>query len=168
MLFILKKIDNHFEEFFCALMMGYIVLALNAEVFLRYIFLSPSAYTDEITRMLMLFIVFLGVPWAVKTDKHIIIDLWSADLSGGKKLFLNVLADVIFLIFAVLFTQAALEATQFHHMLDTRTEALEFPYWIEIAILPFSFALTCIRLLQNLVKHCRNYRTLAENQLKDH
>ncbi len=161
---IINKIDLHFEEFLCSGMLAYIAVSLNIEVFNRYIFLSPSAYTDEIARMLMLFIVFLGVPWAVKNDRHIIIDLWPSDLSPKKTLTLDIISNFLFLIFAIVFTSAAIEAVEFYKMLGSRTEALDFAYWIQFSILPFSFALTCVRLIQKLFGAWSKYRKVAIEQ----
>ena len=155
---VVKKVDQHFEEFFCALMLGYITVSLNIEVLNRYVFMSPSAFTDEIARMLMLFIVFLGVPWAVKLNRHIIIDLWPKEISAKKKLSLDIISNVCFLLFAFVFTQAALEAVDFHKMLGTKTEALGFEYWIQLSMLPFAFGLTCFRIIQKLFSAVWEYR----------
>ena len=168
LLTIIKKIDQHFEEFFCSLMLGYIAISLNIEVLNRYVFMSPSAFTDEIARMLMLFIVFLGVPWAVKMNRHIIIDLWPQDISAAKKLCLDVISNILFLIFAYLFTQAALEAVDFHKMLGTKTEALGFEYWIQLSMLPFAFGLTCIRIIQKIISAVMDYRKSGNTELALH
>ncbi|MGR5144013.1 TRAP transporter small permease [Photobacterium sp. DNB23_23_1] len=168
LLTIIKKVDQHFEEFFCSIMLGYIAISLNIEVINRYVFMSPSAFTDEIARMLMLFIVFLGVPWAVKCNRHIIIDLWPKDISPVKKLSLDIISNVMFLIFSYLFTQAALEAVEFHKMLGTKTEALGFEYWIQLSMLPFAFGLTCIRIIQNIIASVMDYRQTGNTELTLH
>ncbi|WEM41176.1 TRAP transporter small permease [Photobacterium sp. DA100] len=168
LLTLLKKIDQHFEEFFCALMLGYIAVSLNIEVLNRYVFMSPSAFTDEIARMLMLFIVFLGVPWAVKLNRHIIIDLWPQNISAKKKLILDVISKVLFLLFAYLFTKAALEAVEFHKMLGTKTEALGFEYWIQLSMLPFAFGLTCVRIIQKIISSVLEYRHAGNTDLALH
>ncbi|WP_413282624.1 TRAP transporter small permease [Vibrio sp. MA40-2] len=158
----IRFLDRHFEEVLCSAMIGYIAVALNIEVFNRYVLFSPSAYTDEIVRMLMLFIVFLGVPWAVKQDRHIVIDLWPQDLSPDRKFILDLISNGLFLIFSIVFLSAAMEAVEFHKMLESRTEALGFEYWIQLSILPFSFFLTCIRLIQKIYQSWIEFRTSNE------
>jgi len=156
---LLKIVVSHFEECLCSLMLGVIAISMNVEIFNRYILFSPSAYTDEIDRMLMLFIVFLGVPWAVKTEKHIIIDLWKTDIKPVTKLILELSSLLIFLIFSIIFSHAALEATEFHYMLASKTEALGFDYWIQLSMLPFAFTLTCFRIIQKATESilaCKN------------
>lgn len=155
----IKLLERNFEEVLCSLMIGYIAVALNIEVFNRYILFSPSAYTDEVVRMLMLFIVFIGVPWAVKQDRHIVIDLWPQDLSPKKQFMLNIASNGFFLIFAIVFSLAAIEAVEFHKMLESRTEALGFEYWIQLSVLPFSFILTCVRLIQKIYLSWVTYKT---------
>lgn len=163
-----RILDAHFEEFFCALMLGYIAISLNIEVFNRYIFLSPSAFTDEIARMFMLFIVFLGVPWAVLKNRHIVIDLWPPTISPKKTLVLDLISSGCFLIFAVIFTSAAYDAMEFHKMLGSKTQALEFQYWIQLSMLPFAFALTCIRLIQKIYFSVETYKEAISSELTNH
>lgn len=149
-------------------MLGYIAISLNVEVLNRYVLMSPSAFTDEIARMLMLFIVFLGVPWAVKQNRHIIIDLWPRDISPTKNLILDIVSNLLFLMFAFVFTQAALEAVEFHKMLGSKTEALGFEYWIQLSMLPFAFGLTCIRIIQRIISAVIDYRNAGNTELALH
>ena len=158
MMKLLKLLNHRFEEFFCSLMLGYVAISLNIEVFNRYVLNSPGAYTDEIARTLMIFIVFLGVPWAVKLDRHVIIDLLSPEVSPKVCLAFQLVSKTLFIVFCVLFSLAAIRTQEFHHMLDSVTEGLRMPLWQLLMILPFSFGLTVIRLIQSMAGCIKQYQ----------
>ena len=160
----LKLLDQRFEESLCSLMLGYIAISLNFEVFNRYILNSPSAYTDEVARTLMIFIVFLGVPWAVKLNRHVIIDLLPEDVAPGVRLIFQLASKTLFILFCLLFSHSAFRAAEFHHMLDSMTEGLRLPLWLLLGILPFSFCLTVIRLIQSMMACIREYHSTLENK----
>ncbi len=143
--------DRYFEEFLCSLMLGYIAISLNIEVFNRYFLNSPSAYTDEIARTLMIMLIFLGVPWAVKSNKHVIIDLIPTTKAWqSKRVVIEFISHIIFIVFSILFALAAYRAAEFHHMLGSTTEGLRIPYWLLLGSLPGIFILTIVRLLQRI------------------
>ncbi len=152
-----QKLDSYFEEFCCAAMLGYIAISLNVEVIARYVFNSPSAYTDEIARILMTGIVFLGTSLAIKQERHVIIDLFP-DLSKKQSLILNLISNIIFIIFCVIFIFVAGRAVFFHKMLGTNTEGLGLPYWMVLLMLPVSFSLSILRLCQKIYFLIKNYR----------
>lgn len=159
MLKIFRVIENRFEEFLCSCMLGYIAITLNAEVFFRYVLNSPSAYTDEVSRTLMIFIVFIGVPWAVKNDRHVIIDILPTTESWAKKrLVIEILSKIIFIGFCIAFIMASYRASLFHHMLGSTTEGLGLPYWILFGMLPLIFSLTILRLIQSISRSIRRSR----------
>ncbi|WP_084035519.1 TRAP transporter small permease [Marinomonas ushuaiensis] len=151
MLKLIKIMDRYFEEFLCSLMLGYIAISLNIEVFNRYFLNSPSAYTDEIARTLMIMLIFLGVPWAVKSNKHVIIDLIPTSKAWqSKRVVIELISHIIFIVFSILFALAAYRAAEFHHMLGSTTEGLGIPYWLLLGSLPGIFVLTIVRLLQRI------------------
>ncbi|MBJ7556608.1 TRAP transporter small permease [Marinomonas spartinae] len=162
----IKLIEKHFEEFLCSLMLGYIMVSLNIEVFNRYVLNSPSAYTDEAARLLMIMIVFLGVPWAVKLDKHVIIDLIPvSEKWRTRRRVIALISHLIFITFSICFIFASIHAAEFHHMLGTVTEGMEIPYWIPLSILPAIFGLTIIRLLQRIYLLLTNKTLIEEHEV---
>ncbi|GAB3487716.1 TRAP transporter small permease [Marinomonas epiphytica] len=159
---LIKIIDQYFEEVLCSGMLTYIAVSLNAEVFNRYFLNSPSAFTDEIARTLMIMLVFLGVPWAVKLNKHVIIDLIPTSPKWKKKrTVIELISHAIFIVFCLLFINASYRAAEFHHMLGSVTEGLGLPYWLLLGALPAIFALTIIRLVQRIYKLLKTNTTVT-------
>ncbi|SDR48879.1 TRAP-type C4-dicarboxylate transport system, small permease component [Pseudovibrio sp. Tun.PSC04-5.I4] len=162
---IIRLVADRFEEFVCSVLLGYLALSLNFEVFIRYVLNSPSAYTDEIARIIMISIVFMGVPWAVKADRHVIIDLLPETTSPKVRLAFQLVSKLLFVVFCYLFILASSNAAEFHRMLETESEGLRLPYWMLISILPFSFSITIIRLLQSMYYCIINYNKAVTSKL---
>lgn len=146
-------------------MLAYIAVSLNIEVFNRYFLNSPSAYTDEIARTMMIMLIFLGVPWAVKSNRHVVIDLIPTTKKWQtKRIYIELISHIIFIVFCILFALAAYRAAEFHHMLGSVTEGLGLPYWLLLGILPGIFILTIIRLLQRIHSLFNNRDTVKPQE----
>lgn len=152
---ILRFLDDNLEKTLCALMLGYVAVSLNVEIFARYILNSPTAFTDEIARIFMICIVFLGTSLAVKTRSHVVIDVLPK-LSPKASVAVNITADSIFIIFCFIFIASSFRAVSFHKMLKTSTDGLGLPYWILLSVMPLSFMLTILRLGQSIALSWKN------------
>lgn len=140
-------LNENLEKVLCALMLGYLAVSLNVEIFARYVLNSPTSATDEIARILMICIVFLGTSLAVKTRSHVVIDILP-NLPPKVSIMIAIFADVVFIAFCIIFILSSFRAVGFHKMLNTSTDGLGLPYWILLSVMPISFVLTIVRLIQ--------------------
>ncbi len=58
------------------LAMAAIVLVVTWQVFSRFIIQSPSSFTEELSRFLLIWIGILGAAYAYKTKAHLGLDLF--------------------------------------------------------------------------------------------
>ncbi|MGL4676573.1 MAG: TRAP transporter small permease [Brevinema sp.] len=154
---IFRVLDKYFEEVCCAIMLGYIVVSVNIEIVARYIFLSPTSFTDEIARILMVSIVFLGTALAIKQNRHVIIDILP-QFPPKRILILDLISNLIFIIFCIIYTIVSIKAIEFHKMFSTITEGIGIPYWLALSILPLSFSLSIFRLIQKMQCSVKIYK----------
>lgn len=68
----------------CAIAAGCIVLAImiavSADVLLRYLFAMPLSWVLQFTEYGLLYIVFLGMPWLQRERGHVTVDLLTSQL----------------------------------------------------------------------------------------
>lgn len=64
------------------LLMVLLVASVTWQVVSRYLFASPSSWTEEIARFLLIWIGTLGAAWAFRTNMHIGLDLLPKKLTG--------------------------------------------------------------------------------------
>lgn len=83
-------------------LMGMIVLVVSWQVITRFIMSSPSSYTEELARFLLIWIGVLGGSWALRTHSHLGIDILSNKLQGTRKDALTILIYSLVILFATL------------------------------------------------------------------
>jgi len=123
---------------------------LFVNVVLRYVFLSPISWAEELALYLMVWIVFVGGSVAVRTRGHIAIDLLPLVLSaaGRRRLAIGVaLAALAF--FAVFFWYSG------EHVLRVRssgqtTPVMGAPMWLTYLAMPVGSLLMGLRTVQFL------------------
>ena len=94
-----KKIDNILGILLIILMVT-LVLDVVWQVAARYLVKSPSSFTDELARFLLIWVGLFGSPYALGKKKHLAIDLLPNKLTGKKKKNLNRIINVIIILFA--------------------------------------------------------------------
>ncbi|MDL1891267.1 TRAP transporter small permease [Sphingobacteriales bacterium CHB3] len=78
------------------------VMTLNVlwQVFTRFVLQTPSSYTEELARYLLVWLGLLGGAYAVGRKAHLAIDLLPMMLKGRKKLVLEIVIQSFVLLFA--------------------------------------------------------------------
>lgn len=94
-------IDKLLSKFLVALM-GLIVLVVTWQVVTRFLMASPSSYTEELARFLLIWIGVLGGSYALRTRAHLGIDILSMKLQGRQKDLLNIVIYSLIILFASL------------------------------------------------------------------
>ncbi len=78
------------------------VMTMNVlwQVFTRFIIKSPSSYTEELARYLLVWLGLLGGAYAVGKKMHLSIDLLPMKLKGKSRLVLELVIQGCILLFA--------------------------------------------------------------------
>ena len=71
---LVSLIDTLLSKFLVALMAS-IVLVVTWQVVTRFLMSTPSSYTEELARFLLIWIGVLGGSWALRTRAHLGIDI---------------------------------------------------------------------------------------------
>lgn len=92
---VLTRIVEVMVILFSATMTGMVII----EVFLRYLFGGTLYVTEELSRYLMVWVVFLAAGLALETDSHISIGILVKKFGEKARLGLNLVAQVLLIIF---------------------------------------------------------------------
>lgn len=84
------------------ILMAAMVLNVLWQVGSRFILRSPSSFTDELARYLLIWVSLLGASYVTGKRMHLAIDLLPASLEGKKQRNLNVLIHILVALFALL------------------------------------------------------------------
>jgi TRAP-type C4-dicarboxylate transport system permease small subunit len=94
-------------EVLCALVLGLLIVFLVISVFSRYAMDLGLPWSDELARLLFVWIVLVGFAVAVRHRANVGVDWLVAKLSPGIRRMVVVAQDVIVLAFSVFFTWEA-------------------------------------------------------------
>jgi TRAP-type C4-dicarboxylate transport system permease small subunit len=119
--------------------MSLMVVNVLWQVFSRYITGSPSSYTDELSRYLMIWIGILGAAYVSGRNMHVAIDVipMRAKPSTQKILFSIVNTFIILFAFFALVV-GGLRLVYISHTLGQHSPALNMPLAFVYTVLPLS------------------------------
>lgn len=95
----MKRFDRYLG-YFLALLMALMLLSVSWQVLSRYILGSPSSFTDELARYLLVWIGILGAAYATGKRMHLAIDLLPESLKGRSKYRLAIFINLLIIFFA--------------------------------------------------------------------
>jgi TRAP-type C4-dicarboxylate transport system permease small subunit len=120
-------------------MMGLAVLNVLWQVFTRYVLEAPSAYTDELSRYLLIWVGLLGASYAAGKRMHLAIDLLPTSLTGRAHETLGLVIDGMVFLFALcVMVFGGLRLVTLQLMLEQTSAALRVPLGYVYLALPVS------------------------------
>jgi TRAP-type C4-dicarboxylate transport system permease small subunit len=83
------------------LLMSVMVVDVSWQVASRFVFMSPSSFTEELAGFLLIWIGLLGAAYGFRTRAHLGIDLLTSRLEGGWRRAADTLSHALVLLFAL-------------------------------------------------------------------
>lgn len=121
------------SEMLVTVLAGIVTAAVIIEVFLRYIFGLSLLVTEELSRYLMVWIVFLASALAVRDRAHISINAFVGILPSKLKLLADVLVHCLMIFFSVVLAVQGIKILP--EQLNQQTTTLGVSvFWFYLAI----------------------------------
>ncbi|MTI39196.1 TRAP transporter small permease [Fulvivirga lutimaris] len=134
-------------------LMGLMVINVLWQVASRYLLQSPSSFTDELSRFLLIWVGLLGAGYATGKKLHLAIDLLPTYLNGkqsGRKL--NVVINILVGLFAILvLIWGGSNLVYITLILEQPSAALGIPLGYVYTVIPLSGVLTLYYSIHNLI-----------------
>jgi len=161
---VLKWIDEKFEERIMSTSLWGIVIIMGLQIIMRYIFKASIKWSEEVSRYLFIWMVFIGISYGVKKGAHMRIDMLEALYPVLKKPF-ALFADICFLLFVVFMVKPGISGI--HALIKTgqTSPAGEIPMYFVYVSLLVGFILTILRLVQRIALFFIGKNT---EELQDH
>src|SRR5690606_10480589 len=86
---------------FLVVLMSLMVINVTWQVVSRYVFQSPSSFTDELSRYMLIWVGMLGAAYVAGKNEHLAIDILLTKLKGKAQQKLMIFINVCVLVFAV-------------------------------------------------------------------
>jgi len=135
------------------IIMALMVINVLWQVFTRYLTGSPSSFTDELSRYLMIWLGILGAAYVSGKNMHVAIDYLPSKLKEKPRKRLATFVHIIVLLFA-LFTLVigGIRLVYISFTLGQTTPALGMPLAVVYLVLPLSGLLIVYYKLADLLK----------------
>lgn len=157
---LLHWIDEYAEQTLMAILLAVIVVLIGINVFMRRVMLSSLAWSDELARYCFIYLVFIGIGYAVKTDTTIKINILETSLPKIAP-FLVVFQDVFYLAFLAYMMKPAYSIVAYFEGHPQKSASLQLPMQYLYVACFISFSWAIFRMLQ------KYYRRLVRRKSKD-
>ncbi len=138
------------ETAFIGVAIAFASLLLFANVVLRYIFLAPISWAEEISIYLIIWIVFVGGSVLIRTGGHIAVDLLPLALTPRLQRYLQFLVLGLALVFFATFFYYGGIHTLRVRSAGQLTPIMLAPMWLTYLAMPVGSLLMFLRTSQNL------------------
>jgi len=98
---ILKWLEAHFEEVLLVIITIIMIGSTSMQVFMRFVMGSSLVWSEELARYCFIWLIYIGISYGVKKQRHISVDVILTVLSNKGKIFLTMFGNLVFLGFAI-------------------------------------------------------------------
>ena len=153
---VIKNFYDNFEEIFCVICMGAMVICLTLQVGIRIIAGSSLAWTEELSRYTFLWTVYIGAAYVAKRNAHLRVTIQFVPMSLRARLFFRVIADSVWVMFLLFMAQQCWLTIGYSLEFPERSATLHITKAYVEMIIPFGFTLMSWRVVEDYIKRLRN------------
>jgi TRAP-type C4-dicarboxylate transport system permease small subunit len=122
-----------------AFIMAIMVMNVLWQVFTRFVVGTPSSFTDELARYLMIWVGVLGAAYISGRRMHVAIDLLSTRLNKKRQVKLKILINWIIIVFGfAAFVIGGSRLVYITFALGQYSPALQIPLGVVYSVIPIS------------------------------
>jgi TRAP-type C4-dicarboxylate transport system permease small subunit len=148
---ILRWLDQYFEEVILVFLSAIMVVVTFLQVFMRYVMQSSLGWSEELARYCMIWLIYIGISYGVKKQRHIKVDALLLLFKHKGKIIFNIISNLSFLVFAIFIiiygSDMALKLWEW----GQTSPALHIPVGLVYLATPIGMGLTAIRIIQQLI-----------------
>ncbi|WP_339924458.1 TRAP transporter small permease [uncultured Cyclobacterium sp.] len=131
--------------------MAVMVLNVTWQVFSRYVLQSPSSFTDELSRYLLVWLGMLGAAYVAGQGNHLAIDILPTKLVGEAKRRLLIVINIVIILFVIpVMIMGGANLVYITFILEQKSATLQLPLAYVYMMIPFSGLLVLFYQLADL------------------
>ena len=147
---------DRLEEWLMASLLAFMTILTFVQVVMRYVFNSGWVWSLEATTYSFAALVLVGMSYGVRTHTHITIDLLTSKLPTVGRRWVDLIAIVACLVYALLMLYGSAVFVDRLMTLGNAARDIPAPKWLLTATMPLGFALLAYRFLEvawSLLRH---------------
>ncbi len=152
---VLRFLDENIEKIICVICLGLMSAIIVLQVFFRYVLNNSLSWSEEIARYLFIWMIYIGISYGVKLDKHICVDAIYSMMPKKVQRPYAIVANILFLLFAVAIIYFGTIVVGMQISSGQLSPATGIPMQYIYAAPVVGMVLTVIRLIQRIVNTVR-------------
>lgn len=156
----LRKIEK-IQGIFLAVSLSVMLVVVLVATFCRYTQIAVLEWPDELTRYLMMWMVFIGCGSAAAKGSHFAIEAVYVLLPPQGKKILTVVKTVITDLFLIYVMYLAINVTQKQLSMGQTSPAMKIPMWFMYLAIPIGCLLM---LIQGTIYAIANYKNIIQKK----
>lgn len=154
----MTNIWDRFEEYLLIAGMWIMVVLVFAQVVMRYLFQYSLPWSEETSRFLFLWLVWIGAGYAVKMRAHIRIEAFTNLLSSENRRLMEFFSTFVWFCFCIFFAWKGSELTWKLYVREQLSPIMQMPMAYAYAAIPAGTILMIIRLIEDMARQVREMR----------
>lgn len=140
-------------------------LWVSYDVTLRYVFVAPTSWADDLSEYGLLWATFLAAPWVLRNGGHVRVELLVVRLSESHRRRLEVACSVLGAIVCAIFAwQTALTVIEFYMRGLMMARIWRIPLWMPYAAIPVGSSLLAMEFFLRALRIVRHGMPKTESQ----
>jgi len=148
----LRKIWDNIELTLCSITFVGMLIFCTIQVVMRFVFSTGFAWSEELSRYLLIWLIFISASLAAQYEQHIRVDLVLSLYPKRLRRYVAMLGDIIWLIFSSFFVIRGMSFVRGVFLQNQVGTSVPIKLgWVYISII-VGFALMCIRIIQAIIR----------------
>ncbi|MGE4485429.1 MAG: TRAP transporter small permease [Oscillospiraceae bacterium] len=164
---VLHFLDKNIEKIICVACLALMSIIIVAQVFFRYVLKNSISWSEEIARYLFIWLIYIGISYGVKMDRHISVDAVCAMLPEKVQRYFIFISDLLFLTFATAVIYYGIQVVGMINNSGQFSPASHIPMGIIYSSTVVGFSLVVVRLIQNLIRCAKDIHSDAHGKKED-
>ncbi len=139
---------NNIEEYVSILLFSSLIILCFLQILFRFVFNFSLSWTEELSLYVFIALVYISASLAVIRGAHVRVEVIDNYIKGANKRILDTIIDLSFAIFMIYIGYYGIEITIEALDVEQTTPALGWSSGWVYAVVPFSFYLISLRLIQ--------------------
>jgi len=148
---VLHWLDENFEKTIGVVLIGTMTCIIFAQFIMRRVFGNSLVWSEELARYIFIWLIYIGISYGAKLKQHIKLEMFITSMPKKIQPFFVVLAELLFLGFAVYIIFSSWDLVQRQMQLGETSPAMGIPLAVVYAAPTVGFIFTAFRQVQVIV-----------------
>jgi len=145
------KFLNQLEDNFCGIILAIMTILAFINVIARYVFLASFPWVEELNKMGLVMLTYIGAATALKNHAHLGLSIVTDRLSDKAQKVIAILGCIVGLFFCYIAIKYGYQMTVSEHDHNVLTQGMQWPEYLFGMWLPIGAVILAIRFVQQAI-----------------